>query len=388
MDTSGRLSFLNNGDAIISSKELPNPSYLCILEKSDNVNRPSVLQKNGGLCIVSELDQGIMQPFSVQFDGMKVHANTVGEKCDTSGAYPCHITSTMVGDGGMESIIVCNYGENEGVLSIFGSSKDADQYTRQTCISFGPGSNVDTGRQEASHAHSTSIITSPTSTTAVCCDLGSDAIISFAMNTTTNNKTGDMSLQCIEKNRLAAPPGSGPRSLMFNPVYTNIAIVSLEMTAEVWLIKQVGDRFEGLGNPVSLLPENWPEESANEKQYNNGKWASDAVFSPDGKYVYAAARLHNTIAVFEVVFAPSKSTSSESVVAIEGLKLIQRVPTGLTPRCLCMSECGEFILIANQHSHDISSFKRNENDGKIAFVNKLEVSNAACVKLVRPDRIG
>ena len=30
------------------------------------------------------------------------------------------------------------------------------------------------------------------------------------------------------------------------------------------------------------------------------RWASDAVWSPDGKYVYAAARLHDTISVFKL----------------------------------------------------------------------------------------
>ena len=139
--------------------------------------------------------------------------------------------------------------------------------------------------------------------------------------------------------------------------------------------------FEGLGDPVSVLPTGWPDQSANEAKFNQGRWASDAVWSPDGRYVYAAARLHNSISAFEL-------ETSESV-AIEGLKLVQRVSTeGITPRCLCMSECGQFILIAHQHSHDISSFRRNGSDGTLAFVNRLEVPNAACVKLVRPERIG
>lgn len=53
-----------------------------------------------------------------------------------------------------------------------------------------------------------------------------------------------------------------------------------------------------------------------------------------------------------------------------------------------MSDCGRFIIIAHQHSHDISSFQRNDSDGTITFIDRLEAPNAACVKLIRPDQIG
>jgi len=176
---------------------------------------------------------------------------------------------------------------------------------------------------------------------------------------------------------------------MFNPVFSNIAVVSLEMTAQVWLIRRnIEDgNFEGLGDPVSVLPEKWPSESAEEKQFNHGRWASDAVWSPDGKFLYAAARLHNSISIFEVQVSTVEGASSEPV-EIEGLKLVQRVPTdGITPRCLTMTDCGEFILVAHQHSHDISSFQRNASDGSMVFIDRLEVPNAACVKLIPPEQL-
>ena len=178
-----------------------------------------------------------------------------------------------------------------------------------------------------------------------------------------------------------APPGSGPRSIMFNPVITDIAIVSLEMTAQIWLIRrstqQTGGQFTTLGEPISLLPDNWPITNDVAYEYNKGRWASDAVWSPCGRFVSAAARLHNSVSVFHL---SSTNTS---------LEFVQRVFTnGLTPRCLCMSDCGMFIIIAHQHSHDISSFLRNDSDGTISFIDRLEAPNAACVKLIRPDQIG
>lgn len=406
MDASGKLSYLNHGEPIISAEKLPNPSYLCILERvkgSIRSNRPPAL-RDGGLCIVSELSEGKFQCFAVkvtpsQNGELEVHATAIGEALDTGGSWPCHIISTNVGDA-MECIIVCNYGEAEGVLSLFGFHSDSltDVYSKQSSISFGPGSKADRDRQEASHAHSASVIPSISNCSSMdlcCADLGSDAIVQFSM--TIDSATDDgrgLSFQCIEKDRLAAPPGSGPRSLMFNPIFTDVAIVSLEMTAQVWLIQRRVDdgKFIALGEPISVLPENWPSDTELQYQFNHGRWASDAVWSPCGKFVYAAARLHNSISVFEVQLSTTSSaeiSSTSTACDIDGLNLIQRASTnGLTPRCLCMSECGQFVLVAHQHSHDVSSFQRNETDGKISFIDRIEVPNAACVKLIRPRMIG
>eukprot|EP00584_Thalassiosira_punctigera_P013764 CAMPEP_0172552266 /NCGR_PEP_ID=MMETSP1067-20121228/43720_1 /TAXON_ID=265564 ORGANISM="Thalassiosira punctigera, Strain Tpunct2005C2" /NCGR_SAMPLE_ID=MMETSP1067 /ASSEMBLY_ACC=CAM_ASM_000444 /LENGTH=431 /DNA_ID=CAMNT_0013340199 /DNA_START=92 /DNA_END=1383 /DNA_ORIENTATION=+ len=386
VSASGNLSFLNSGEPIIKADELPNPSYLCILERSKNSSRPAAL-RDGGLCIVSEVEKGAFQSFSLCCNqtqsGLDITGSAIGEALETGGSYPCHIISSDVG-GDMECIAVCNYGEDEGVLSMFG--KGSDSYSRKVCIRFGPGSKADPDRQQTSHAHAASVVTPtfPYSLMDLCCaDLGSDAIVQFSMGTDVSSADGEFSFQCVEKGRLAAPPGSGPRSLMMNPVFKNVAVISLELTAQVWLICRLKDgSFKGLGDPVSVLPENWPGESLEEDKFNHGRWASDAVWSPDGKFVYAAARLHNSISVFQF------GTYSESVES-EGLKLVQRVPTeGLTPRCLCMSECGKFMLVAHQHSHDITSFQRNESNGTIKIKDRLEAPNAACVKLVCPDQIG
>ena len=247
---------------------------------------------------------------------------------------------------------------------------------------FGEGSKANLNRQQCSHAHSTSIASTldPYSPLDICvADLGSDALVQFSITS---------SGRVRETGRLAAPQGSGPRSLMFNPQHNHLAIVSLEMTGEVWLIRKRSHDgcLEGIGSPISILPDNWPEPSMTEAQFNRGRWASDALWSADGKYVYAAARLHDSISVFELKYRID--TYRDNSVVAEGLELVQRISThGRTPRCLCMSDCGNFLLVAHQHSHDVSSFERNEVDGSLLFVDRIKLPNAACVKLIRAEKL-
>ena len=69
-------------------------------------------------------------------------------------------------------------------------------------------------------------------------------------------------------------------------------------------------------------------------------------------------------------------------------ELVQRINTGgRTPRCLAMSDCGEFLLVAHQHSHDVASFRRDSDSGTLSFINRLEANCAACVKFVKPELI-
>lgn len=379
VDYDGKLSYLNNGAPIITSEELENPSYLTILD--------DVQTEDGGVgfCVVSELEEGKWQPFKLTASNETIRAKPTGPPMKSGGEYPCHITSARVigfdGESKATSLLfICNYGDDEGVLSIFSSHDFETAFKPEAKFMFGDGSKADLNRQQCSHAHSTSIASTcdPYSPVDICvADLGSDAIVQFSIKSGRVRETG----------RLAAPQGSGPRSLMFNPKHNHLAIVSLEMTGELWLIRKRSHDgcLEGLVR-VSILPSEWPLPDATESQFNLGRWASDALWSEDGKYVYAAARLHDSVSVFQLKYRVDKYRN-DAVVA-EGLELVQRISTeGRTPRCLCMSECGKFLLVAHQHSHDVSSFERNKDDGKLSLVDRITLPNAACVKLLDADKL-
>ena len=468
----GKLHILNDGVPIV--KDVENPSYLCVLGRTtnddenenddgmnDDVNddgsggavrrrriarRPSAI-RDGGICVVSEVREGSLRAYAIRIDARRegggrrdgrggddddiddndndndddysMRATASGGAVDTGGSYPCHVAWTRIDhDGGC--IVVCNYGVEEGALSLFafgggcggggGGGETANiPIVPIGTVPLGPGSCAIPDRQGSSHAHSTSVSTSASRSRSIdlfCADLGSDAIVRFRIDRTTTTTTttnesiaedgggqSSFGLSCTETGRICAPTGSGPRSIAFNPVHGNIAIVSLEMTAEVWLV--CGDantgNYDSVGDTISLLPEDWPSASDEIHRFNRGRWASDAVWSPCGGYAYVAARLHNSLTVLRLstTTAADESSSGSAAKFEPRLRFVQRISTnGLTPRCLCMSECGKFILVAHQHSHDVSSFGRNEYDGTIAFIDRLEAPNAACVKLIRPDEIG
>jgi 6-phosphogluconolactonase len=351
LSSEGTLSILNDEVPVVPAEKLPNPSYLAIVGQRH-------------LCVVSEGDvHGKLFVFS--FDpGNPIKVSQVGPSMESGGSYPCHVIHIPTATDEIH-IFVSNYGRDQekAGVSMFSLDFDAGASLVQKFGIAGQGSRGDIERQLGSHTHSCAgcpYIAGEIFTA----DLGSDSIIKFELN------AGEMK----EIGRLAAPRGSGPRSIVFQNQSALggdiIGVVSLEMNASIMLVRRRSHDgcLEALGSPISILPNGWPENGNEMSKFNFGRWASDIVWSNNDRFIFAAARLHNSISVFEVVG--------------ESLRFICRIPTnGLTPRCLSVSPSGEFLLICHQHSHDISSFKIDENVGNLTFINKIEVPCAACVKL-------
>ncbi|KAL3937975.1 MAG: hypothetical protein SGBAC_007015 [Bacillariaceae sp.] len=369
-------------DVDYDSLGLSNPSYLAV----------SKCDKDGKhyLCTASEVDKGAnMHSFVI--DPKKdptslVHLSTI--PIETS--YPCHFNmiSDPLGGEVRDKVltIVCSYGrdkDNAGVSTFLMNSRDSgdsDCVSKlQELVYSGNGSMSNLDRQLAAHAHSTA--TCPGVPNEIfMADLGKDSILQYQLvesRSVVNLK---------ETGKLGVPLGSGPRSLSFRPAKNDsfsergvIGIVSLEIKASLLLVRRrVHDGcLEILQSPVSILPEAWPKDE-NIAKFNKGRWASDVVWSSCGKFVFAAARLHNSISIFEL----KRNTNHDGEAEIF-LELLDRVSTGgQTPRCLCMSPEGDFLLIVHQHSHDITCFQVDNTTGKLTLTDKLEHPLAACVKLI------
>lgn len=345
------LNLSSRGKLSYASKEVAtgivNPSYL------------TVDQEKSRLFVTSEVEEGRLYSFALDPTN-PTNLELRGNGVATKGGFPCHVSSFQSATNGT-IVLVSNYGnKNGGVVSQFTTGKGG-ALTLKEAIPHGFGSQGDVSRQMESHAH---CCVSISDTEVICCDLGADALVQYKLEEGRLLKVGG----------LALPLGSGPRSLCFSPTNPQIAVVSLEMAAKIQIVRlrEHDHCLELVGEPVSILPQDWPHEHDGAmRNLNKGRWASDALWSPGGEFVFAAARLHNHINVFRW-----DNDRNE-------LSFRHRVATnGITPRCLAVSPCGNILLVAHQHSHDVSSFKIDSLYGMLTPIDRIEAPLASCVAII------
>lgn len=101
--------------------------------------------------------------------------------------------------------------------------------------------------------------------------------------------------------------------------------------------------------------------------YSEPNTGAHLIISSDGKFLYSSNRGHDSIAVFEI----AKDGS---------LKLLGHKSTGgKGPRHFSFSPDEKLILVANQHSNNIVSLKRNAQTGMLKYANQIEALTPVCL---------
>ena len=105
------------------------------------------------------------------------------------------------------------------------------------------------------------------------------------------------------------------------------------------------------------------------KGFSGRNDAAEIAIHPDGKWLYASNRGHDTIAVFAV--DPEKGI----------LRKAGEFPTGgKEPRHFAIDPTGRFLLAENQHSNSIVVFGINPATGALTQVSKTEgVPSPVCL---------
>jgi 6-phosphogluconolactonase len=183
------------------------------------------------------------------------------------------------------------------------------------------GASVHPRRQTQSHGHS--IWPDPTNGYALACDLGTDKVMIFAMDL----KNAELVPGRSPYVRIKA--GSGPRHLDFHPngrwVYVLNEVAS-SVTLFDWHPEQ-GVLAEV--EHVAAAPEDAPES-------NTG---ADIHVTPNGRYLYASNRDHNSLAMFAIDQETGKLT------------LLGYEPTqGDHPRNFCVDPTGTWLFCANMRT--------------------------------------
>jgi 6-phosphogluconolactonase len=147
---------------------------------------------------------------------------------------------------------------------------------------------------------------------------------------------------------VALPPGDGPRHFIFHP--NGRWLYSLQEEAST-LVTFDYDVVRGRLTPkqtVSSLP----------KGFAGTNFTSEVRISPDARFVYAANRLHDTIAWFAIGDAGGLTFGGEEWTR------------GDYPRSFTIDPTGGFLYTCNQRGDAIACFRVNRQTGALAFTGQ------------------
>jgi 6-phosphogluconolactonase len=159
---------------------------------------------------------------------------------------------------------------------------------------------------------------------------------------------------------VAAPSGAAPRHFVFHPngrIFYNF----YEHDAKIAVYDY--DAAKGGLKPKQLV-------SALPPKFSGSNLSSEILISADGRFVYAANRLHNAVAVFAV--------------ANDGqLRMISEVWVHADyPRCLTIDPSGEFLYSCNQKGDSITSFRISAATGGLQFTGRFEPVGSPAVMVM------
>ena len=247
----------------------------------------------------------------------------------SAGASPCYISL----DRSEKTALVANYmGGNVAMLPLAANGQLAPPTATDQHQGTGPHKN-----QTGPHAHC--IVPDPTNTFAFAVDLGTDQVVSYRLNAAQGQ------LARLPEPAFVAKPGAGPRHLVFHPNGKQGYLINeLNSTVTVLAYDASAGKFREL-QTLTTLP----------KSYTGPNSCADLHISPDGLFLYASNRGHNSIAVYAI------DTSNGT------LAPIQHISTqGNTPRNFALTPSGRLLLVANQNSNSVVTFRVDRQTGLLA----------------------
>ncbi len=286
---------------------------------------------------------GAVSAFALDHDGSKYSLRLLNQQ-PTLGADPCYVTV----DSNRKNLLVANYtGGSVTVLPInsdgsLGAATDVKQHE-------GSGPKE---QQKGPHAHC--IILDRAERYALVADLGTDKIMIYRFDSKrgklTPNKQPFVQLQA----------GAGPRHLTFDPVGKYLyAINELDSTLSSFKYDDDDGKLKHI-ETVSTLP----------SDFTGVSYCADVHIHGSGKFLYGSNRGHNSIAVFQIGHKGK-------------LKLVEHVSTGGDwPRNFAITPNGFQLLVANQRSNNVVSFRIDTDTGRLSRETVEEIPSPVCLRFL------
>ncbi len=211
------------------------------------------------------------------------------------------------------------------------------------------------GRQDAPHPHSVTL--SPDNRFAFVADLGQDRMFVYRLS------PGPGSIVPHEPAFATMDPGSGPRHSKFSPDGKSFYVLNeLDGTVTSCRYDATRGTVETFQR-ISTLPDDFKGKNT----------TSEVRVHPNGRFVYAANRGHDSLAVF------SRDLKTGALTRVE------IVPCGgENPRNFALTPDGAWLLCAHQTSNNLSVFRVDPNTGRLAITSHAaHVPKAVCVLFLR-----
>ena len=305
---------------------LVNPSFLCIDEARRRIyavgEAKETLGQFGGSVSEVSYDEAL---------SCRVERTLL-----TGGTDPCHVALSPDG----RAVAVANFAS--GALSVFPLDADG-RMTGERQLFEHAGSSVHPKRQTGPHAHSGIFV----GDLLFVPDLGLDQVVAYRCE---GGKAAE-----AEEFSVKTAPGSGPRYGEFSPDGEHFYLIN-EIASTVSHYRWDGKAMTLL-DTVSTLPADFAGENI----------CADLHLTPDGRFLYASNRGHDSLAVFAVEEGGA-------------LRLITWAPSGgRTPRQFQIDPSGTLLFVGNQDSDNIRVYAIGE-DGMLAHVTTAPFPSPVCIR--------
>lgn len=308
--------------------DIRNPTYLA---RSRNGQR---------LYAVEELSEGDGAAITVFDFDAKSGSLSVLARVPAHGDWPCHVSL----DGPEERMFISSY--LNGTFVTY--SLDADGLPRRDEVKIqrtGTGANPD--RQEGPHVHQG--VATPDGLHVLVCDAGTDEVARYGISKGLIDRQPNLVVK--------TDGGSMPRHLAFSPDGTRFFVVH-ELGCCVNSYSYGADGIRLLTKSTTL-PDGWTGDSN----------CAAVRAHPNGRFVYASNRGHNSIVLFDV------SEAQETLAPIGWYST-----RGETPRDFNIDPSGRFLFVANQDGHSLAAFSINIETGALTPIgDTYEIGSPVCV---------
>jgi 6-phosphogluconolactonase len=255
------------------------------------------------------------------------------------GAAPCYVSL----DPSSRFILVANY--SGGTVAVLPVTADG-QLEAATCVIHHQGSSI---RPEQEGAHPHMIRPSVDGRFVLVTDLGTDQVLVYRLDPGTGQLVPNEQGTAV----VSEHPGAGPRHFAFALRGRTVYVIN-ELNSTVTVYDYTPERGELQARQVvSTLPDGVDGPAI-------GNSCAHIAVSPDGRFVYGSNRGHDSIAIWEVEDANGE------------LRPVGHESTrGKTPRGFSLDPTGSWLLVANQESDTIVSFRRDPGSGRLTAVGPV-----------------